>query len=151
MAARPASPLEDKPSLRITRTYPVSPEKVWRAWTQPEALSRWFGPGEPNSVTRADMDVREGGQYRIHFTTPDGEDHGVSGVYQEVVQGERLVFSWAWQSTPDRVSRVAITLRAVPGGCELDFLHDRFFDQAARDNHERGWTGTFAKLEAALC
>lgn len=151
MAARPASTTGDKPSLRITRTYPVAREKVWRAWTDPQALSRWFGPGEPNSVTRADMDVREGGQYRIHFTTPDGEDHGVSGVYQEVVPLERLAFSWAWQSTPDRVSRVAIVLRDVPGGTELDFLHDRFFDQAARDNHERGWTGTFTKLEQFLC
>jgi uncharacterized protein YndB with AHSA1/START domain len=151
MATRPANPVGDKPSLRITRTYPVPPEKVWRAWTDPQALSRWFGPGEPDSVTRADMDVREGGQYRIHFTTPDGEDHGVSGVYQEVVENERLVFSWAWQSTPDRVSRVSITLRPVAGGTELDFLHDRFFDQAARDNHERGWTGTFTKLEHFLC
>jgi uncharacterized protein YndB with AHSA1/START domain len=64
-----------------------------------------------------------------------------------VVEHERLSFSWAWQSTPERVSRVSIALRAVEGGTELDFVHDRFFDQAARDNHERGWSGTFAKLD----
>lgn len=92
--------------------------------------------------------MREGGRYHIRFRTSDGEEHAVSGVYQEVVEQERLSFSWAWQSTPERVSRVSIALRAVEGGTELDFVHDRFFDQAARDNHERGWSGTFAKLDA---
>lgn len=150
MATRPASGLADKPRLHITRRYPVSREKVWRAWTDPQALSRWFGPGEPGSVTLAQMDVREGGRYQIRFRTQDGEEHGVSGVYQEVVEHERLSFSWAWQSTPERVSRVSIVLKDVDGGTELDFVHDRFFDQAARDGHERGWTATFAKLDAVL-
>ena len=62
----------------------------------------------------------------------------------------RLVFSWAWQSTPERVSRVSLELRPVDGGTELVFVHDRFFDQAARDNHERGWGGTFEKLDRFL-
>ena len=38
-------------------------------------------------------------------------------------------------------------MRPSAQGCELNFLHERFFDQQARDNHERGWTGTFAKLD----
>jgi uncharacterized protein YndB with AHSA1/START domain len=144
------SPLASQPTLRITRRYPVTAEKVWRAWTDPQALSRWFGPGEPNSVTLAELDLREGGRYHIRFHTPDGQEHDVSGVYQEVVPNRRLVFSWAWKSTPERVSRVTLEFRAVDGGTELDFLHDRFFDRQARDNHERGWSGTFVKLDALL-
>lgn len=151
MATRPdARPLAERPSLRITRRYPVAAEKVWRAWTDPQALSRWFGPGEPDSVTHAELDVREGGNYRIRFRTPDGDEHEVAGVYQEVVKHRRLSFSWAWRSTPERVSRVSIDLRPVEGGTELDFVHDRFFDESARDNHQRGWTATFAKLDALL-
>jgi len=148
MATRADSAQQDKPSLRITRRYPVAPERVWRAWTDPQALSRWFGPGDTDSVTLAELDVREGGSYHIRFHTPDGEQHDVSGVYQEVVEHRRLSFSWAWKSTPDRVSRVRIELRPVDGGTELDFVHDRFFDEVARDNHQRGWSGTFAKLDA---
>ena len=53
----------DQPRLDITRVYPVAPEKVWRAWTDPQALRRWFGPGEPDSVTSAELDVRVGGRY----------------------------------------------------------------------------------------
>ena len=136
--------------VRIVRHYPVAPGKVWRAWTDPQALTAWFGPGEPNSVTLAELDVREGGRYRIRFHTPDGEEHEVSGVYEAVEPHRRLSFSWAWRSTPDRISRVTVALRPVPEGTELDFRHERFFDEAARDGHRRGWTATFGKLEAWL-
>ena len=71
-------------------------------------------------------------------------------MYQEVEPQRRLVFTWAWQSTPERVSVVTLALRPIPQGTELDFTHDRFFDQQARDNHARGWGGTFAKLDAFL-
>lgn len=144
------SPTQDRPSLSITRHYAVSPEKVWRAWTEPQALSRWFGPADTESVTSAELDVRVGGRYSIAFRTADGQEHRVSGTYQEVAPLRRLSFTWAWQSTPDRVSLVAIELEPKGGGCELRFRHDRFFDQQARDNHERGWTGTFVKLDAFL-
>lgn len=139
-----------RPELRITRRYPVAAEKVWRAWTDPQALSAWFGPGAANSVLVADLDVRVGGRYRIRFRTPDGEEHEVAGVYEEVVPQRKLVFSWAWHSTPERVSRVRIELRPEEGGTVLELLHDRFVDDQARANHERGWTGTFAKLDALL-
>lgn len=144
------NPTQDPPGLAITRHYPVAPGKVWRAWTDPQALSRWFGPGEPDSVTRAELDVRVGGRYHIAFRTPDGEEHDVRGVYQEVVPDRKLSFTWAWKSTPDRVSLVTIELEPAAGGCELRFRHDRFFDQAARDNHGRGWTATFGKLDLFL-
>jgi uncharacterized protein YndB with AHSA1/START domain len=141
------SPLEEKPSLRITRHYPVAPEKVWRAWTDAQALSRWFGPGEAESVTLAELDVRPGGRYRIAFHTADGERHEVSGQYQEVEINRRLSFTWAWKSTPERVSLVTIEMLPSAQGCELNFLHERFADREARDNHERGWSGTFAKFD----
>ena len=138
----------DEPELRITRRYPVAPEKVWRAWTDPQALSAWFGPGEPNSVLIAELDVRAGGRWRVRFRTPDGEEHEVAGEYQGVVPHERLVFSWAWHSTPERVSLVAIRLRAADGGTELDFRHERFVDRQAREAHAHGWALTFEKLDA---
>ncbi len=111
---------------------------------------RWFGPAQTQEVTAAEIDLQVGGRWRIAFRTDDGEQHAVSGVYQEVELHRRLVFSWAWQSTPERVSLVSIELRAERGGCTLDFLHQRFFDLQARNNHERGWTGTFRKLDALL-
>jgi uncharacterized protein YndB with AHSA1/START domain len=145
------SPVHEEAAVHLTREYPVGCEKVWRAWTEPQALSRWFGPGDTECVTHAEMDVRAGGHYRIAFRTADGEEHGVAGIYQEVTPHHRLSFTWAWKSTPERISVVTIELRpTTTGGTRLDFRHDRFFDRAARDNHERGWGATFEKLDRFL-
>lgn len=97
-----------------------------------------------------ELDVRTGGRYRIRFETPDGERHEVAGEYQEVVPQRRLAFSWAWHTTPERVSLVTLELRAVADGTELDFRHARFFDAQAREGHERGWTAAFVNLERWL-
>ena len=113
-------------------------------------MSHWFGPSETELVTRAQLDVRPGGRYHIAFRTSDGQVHDVSGEYQEVTPHRRLSFTWAWKSTPERVSFVSIELTATAHGCEMRFVHERFFDEQARINHERGWTGTFAKLDAFL-
>ncbi|MFH0299555.1 SRPBCC domain-containing protein [Bradyrhizobium sp. 31Argb] len=109
---------------------------------------RWFGPAnvKPGSV-RAELDVRAGGRYRISFNGNDGEYHEVGGVYRDVVPNERLVFSWAWHSTPERESLVTVSLRPDGAGTLLTFHHEQFVDETARDNHERGWTELFAKLE----
>jgi uncharacterized protein YndB with AHSA1/START domain len=144
------SSIEERPRLDITRRFPVAPEAVWRAWTDPQALSRWFGPGEMDTVIRAELDVRVGGRYRIAFRMPDGQEHDVSGEYQEVVANRRLQFTWAWKSTPERVSLVTIELVPIAQGCAMNFRHERFFDQQGRDAHERGWSGTFAKLDRLL-
>ena len=138
---------EKPPELRLSRQYPVAPERVWRAWTDPQALSAWFGPGEEQSVTEALLDVRPGGSYHIRFRTPDGEANEVGGRYEVVQPLRKLVFSWAWHSTPERVSRVTIELQPVPGGTQMEFLHERFFDAAAAANHARGWTAIFEKLD----
>jgi len=53
-------------------------------------------------------------------------------------------------STPERESLVTITFRATPGGTELVFLHEQFFDETVRDDHQRGWSGSFDKLERFL-
>jgi uncharacterized protein YndB with AHSA1/START domain len=134
----------------FTRHYKVAPEKVWRAWTDPQALAQWFGPDDAGVVALAELDVRVGGRYHIRFGVPGQEKHNVSGVYQEVVPNEKLVFSWAWQSTPERVSRVTVVLQPESGGTELIFRHEQFFDEVARDRHEEGWGGAFIKLDRLL-
>jgi uncharacterized protein YndB with AHSA1/START domain len=99
---------------------------------------------------RADVDVRVGGRFRISFKGQDGEYHEVGGTYREVVPNERLVFSWAWHSTPERESLVTITLKRDGDATMLTLHHERFFDEKARDGHERGWSGTLEKLARYL-
>ncbi len=142
--------LDERPSLTITRTYGAGPEKVWRAWTDADAVRIWWGPGnEP--VSLAELDVRVGGRYRIVFGGPEGKSYECHGVYKEVVPLRRLVFTWIRPDLPPQPeSLVTITLRAARGGTELVFRHEQFADQAVRDDHNQGWSGAFAKLDGFL-
>ena len=137
-----------KPSLTLKRRIKATPTQVFQAWTDPEKIVRWFGPHETVAGSvRAQVDVRRGGRYQMNFQTADGERHQVGGVYREVMADSRLVFTWAWQSTPERESLVTVTIVPDGDGTLLTLHHEHFYDQKARDGHERGWTGTLDKLE----
>jgi uncharacterized protein YndB with AHSA1/START domain len=148
MSANPGLKAEIKPSLTLKRRLNAAPEKVYAAWTEPAQIARWFGPEQIVSVD-AEADVRVGGRYRIIMHTAD-EDHDVSGVYRQVVPNEKLVFTWAWKSTPERESLVTLTFKPDGTGTILTLLHEQFFDEAARDRHQHGWTGVLDKLERFL-
>jgi uncharacterized protein YndB with AHSA1/START domain len=113
-------------------------------------LKQWFAPNDAFKVEVIEVDVRVGGRYRIKMNAPDGEVHDVSGVYREVVPNERLVFTWAWRTTPERESLVTVTLRPVGTGTALTLKHEQFFDESARDHHREGWIALLGRLEAAL-
>ena len=70
--------LAQKPSLTLTRRYTAAPEKVWRAWTDPQALRQWWAP-----VSVAELDLRVGGRFRIVFGGTDGKENECAGVYRE--------------------------------------------------------------------
>ena len=148
-AARPAS--AERPSLTLTRRFRAQPEKVWAAWTDPEKLIGWFctTKAKPGSL-RAELDVRIGGRYRISFDMESGEYSEVGGVYREVVPNEKLVFRWAWHSTPERESLVTVSVRPDGAGSLMVFTHEQFFDETARDNHAKGWNQLFEQLEQVL-
>ena len=138
-----------KPSLTIKRRFNAAPAKVFQAWIDPEKIKRWMGPGEVSTVT-AECDVRTGGRYRILMRAPDGQEHDVSGVYREIIANEKLVFTWAWKSTPDRESLVTVTLKADGDGTIMTLVHEQFFDEDARDRHQHGWNGAIEKLDRHL-
>ena len=143
--------LAEKPFLNLQRRYPVAPEKVYRAWTDPEAIKRWWAPTPGEPVSAAELDVRVGGRFRIVFGGPEGKEHECAGVYKEVVPNRKLSFTWHWpRSTPERVSLVTIVFENVTEGTELRLRHEQFFDEAARDGHNRGWTAVLESLDSYL-
>ena len=138
-----------KPSLTLKRRFNAPPAKVFAAWTDPEKIKRWTGP-EGVEPLHAEIDARVGGRYRWIMRSPDGEEHDVSGVYREVVPNEKLVFSWAWKSTPERQSQVTVLIKPDGDGTLLTLIHEQFFDEDARDRHQHGWTGSLEKLARFL-
>jgi uncharacterized protein YndB with AHSA1/START domain len=135
-----------KPSLTLKRRFKAPPAKVFAAWTDPEKVKRWMGPGEVKAVS-VTCDVRVGGRYRWLMRAPNGEEYDVGGVYREVVPNERLVFTWAWKSTPERESLVTVLIKPDGEGSLLTLTHEQFFDEEVRDRHQQGWAGALDKME----
>ena len=135
------------PSLTIKRRLNATPAEVFEAWTDPTLLMQWFGP--ENVVTQqVSVDARVGGGFRVVMLEDNGQRHEVSGTYYEVVANEKLVFSWSWITTPERVSQVTVTFKPDGAGTILTLLHEQLFDEQAVKGHTHGWTGSLVKLEA---
>jgi uncharacterized protein YndB with AHSA1/START domain len=135
-----------KPSLTVKRRLKAPPAKVFAAWTDPEKVKRWMGPGASTPVL-AENDARVGGSYRWVTKSADGEMHDVGGIYREVIANEKLVFTWAWKSTPERESVVTVLLKPDGDGTLLTLTHEQLFDEETRDRHRGGWNGALDKLE----
>ena len=138
-----------KPSLTIKRRFNAPPAKVFAAWTDPKKVMGWMGPGEIRAVS-AESDPRKGGRYHWVMRAPDGEVHDVSGVYREVVPNQKLVFTWAWKSTPERESLVTIDIKPDGTGSLMTLTHEQFFDEDARDRHNKGWAAAMDQMEKYL-
>ena len=131
----------------IERDLPGSPVHAFRFWSEHARKRQWTSCHPDWTVLEDVLDVRVGGRYRISFNSGDGNYNEVGGVYREVVPNERLVFSWAWHSTPERESLVTVSIKPDGAGTLLTFRHEQFADETARDNHQRGWTEFFVNLE----
>lgn len=78
--------------LMIESAFDAPPELVWKAWTQPEHLSKWFVP-KPWAIPECDIDVRPGGKLRVEMRSPEGEVSRINGCYLEVIENQRLVWT----------------------------------------------------------
>ncbi len=82
----------NRKELTITRIFDAPRELVWKAWTDPKLLARWWGPmWFTNPV--CEVDLRPGGAILIHMRGPDGVVYPMKGVFHEIVEPERLVFT----------------------------------------------------------
>lgn len=142
--------LQERPALVLARLYPVAPEKVWRAWTDPRALKQWFRPDASFSIPVVETDVRVGGGFRILMIDAKGEEFDLTGVYREVVPARKLVMTWAWKNQPGQESLVTVTLRPSGRDTQLELRHERYLDFENQPTHEQGWNGALDQLGQLL-
>lgn len=129
-------------SLRIERSYDATPEEVFDAWTTPEVLRRWWAVHPDGTTPVAEVDLREGGRYRLSMEGPDGERHTVQGEYGEVDRPHRLVYSWQWELDAGGLgpaSTVTVEFRAEGERTRVVLEHTGLPDAASRDRHAQGW------------
>ena len=145
--------LAERPNdVVITRLFNAPPSMVFKAWTDPALLARWWGPHHFTNP-RCEVDARPGGAIRIDMRGPDGTVYPMKGVFREVDEPSRLVFistafdgalevlntvTFAEENGKTRITMKATVLKAAPEVME------------ALSGMEAGWTQSFEKLEAML-
>lgn len=133
-------------ALKTTRIIKAPRDRVFTAWTTPEMLMKWWGPG-PVTCPEAHFDLREGGEYRIANQEPDGNIIWISGIFKLIDEPEKLVYEWNLKAAGGIVTLVTVLFNEHPDGTELILTHERFPEVALRDMHLQGWGGCLDGLE----
>lgn len=136
-------------SLSLSRVIRAPREKVFAAWTDPAQLRKWWGPPGV-SCPEAEVDLREGGAYRITNLQPGGSIVWISGVFQRVLAPEELVYTWSVSVVEDAPTLVRVQFLPHADGTEILLTHERFAVEALRDMHLQGWGGCIDKLALLL-
>ena len=155
-AAAESAPTSDR-DLVLTRIIDAPPEKLFRAWTEPELLKQWFAP-LPYTTPVAELDVRPGGSNLVVMSGPDSIDMPNRGVYLEIVKNERLVFTdaytGAWEPARKPFMTVILTFEDE-GGKTRYTARVRHWTIADREAHEKmgfheGWGQCTDQLAALV-
>ncbi len=150
MTATDATVLQDD-ELLIERIFDAPPDLVFKVWTTPEHLMRWWGPKDFTTVV-FEQDFRVGGDYRACIRDASGGDHWMTGTYREIVDGQKIVMSFRWEDGAWGVDNtVTVMFAALAGGRTLFRFHQApFASLEARDSHTGGWSSLVDKLVAYL-
>lgn len=109
-------PADDQ--ILITRELDAPPRLVWRAWTTPDLISRWWTAGHGEAVV-TEVDLRVGGSWRYVLVTPGGFEVGFHGVYREIAPPGRLVNTEVYEGMPDGEALVTTTFADLGDGRTL--------------------------------
>lgn len=135
--------------LLITRIFDAPRELVFKAWSKPEHLMRWWGP-HGCKLTVCETDFRPGGGWRFCMRQPGGIDEWQQGEYREIVEPERLVFTYSFpqgsggftedsKGKPGHQTIVTVNFYDHGGKTRLTVHQAIFENNAVRDDHIRGW------------
>jgi uncharacterized protein YndB with AHSA1/START domain len=147
-----------KYELSLTRVIDAPRDKIFKAWTNPELVKQWFAP-LPWTTPHVEMDVRPGGANLFVMSDPDGNQFPNRGVYLDVVENEKLVFTdaftsaWVPSAKPFMVG--TITLEDLDGGktrYTATVLHWSEEDRQAHENmgFHQGWGQCTDQLAALV-
>ena len=135
----------------LTRVFDAPPELVFKAYTEPEQLARWWGPeGMSAPASSIELDPRPGGVFRLTMVADhDGSEYPAEMEYRAVEPYSRLVYGWEAQRGLG-AGEVTVTFNEQDGGTELvtHFVGDSTDEMAAMA--QAGWTSQLDKLQALL-
>ena len=141
--------------LVLEREVDVPANLVWRAWTEPEHVKKWFAPA-PWTISECEIDLRPGGQFYTVMQSPEGQAYPNMGCYLEIVPNEKLVFTNAlapgYRPSDQPFFTAIVTLKETATGTKYTAVA-KHKDPAGRQQHEDmgfyvGWGMTLDQLVA---
>jgi uncharacterized protein YndB with AHSA1/START domain len=142
--------LPEDTQILITREFDAPARLVYRAWTEPELVRRWWS-GDRGEMTSAEIDLRVGGTWRYVMTANAGFEVAFHGEYREIVPAERVVSTEVFEGMPDAEALDTITFTEAGGRTTVRLLVQHS-SQEHRDAHinsgmEEGMQESLARLE----
>ena len=143
--------MSDELAFELTRVLPAPPSIVFALFSQPDQLSRWWGPAGFR-IPSLRFEPNLGDDYRIEMQPPEGEPFFLIGEFREVDPPNRLAYTFVWEDPdPDDVETlVALTFRDRDGSTEVTLTQRPFKTEARRELHRNGWGESFEKLERMI-
>lgn len=132
-------------SLTLSEHYDAAPAKLFKAWSDPAIIPKWFTASPENTKTVVPaFDFKVGGAFKIDMEMPDGTHNIAAGEFLEIVKDKKICMSWRWLESPTAHnptydSVLTISLAEAGAGTDLTLTHEKLADQTDVDNHTGGW------------
>ncbi len=139
-------------SLEITRIFPAPPQRIFRAWTDPAELRKWWKVGDGMTLTVAELDLRVGGEFRIGVESREGNVHMVRGRFLEVIPPERLVYTWIVDDPNLEKMETLVTadFRESESGTKVTIKHERLSNAKLSESVQLGWSSVLDGLTSMI-
>jgi uncharacterized protein YndB with AHSA1/START domain/DNA-binding transcriptional ArsR family regulator len=139
---------EKETTVVVRKVFEADRDTLFRAFSDPEIMRRWFFAGEEGWSADVTNDFRVGGHYRIDMHEPVGSTYSHQGEYREIDPPHKMVFTW--NSDFVEGTQVTVEFREAVNGTEVILTHEFLPDEEKREGHRWGWNGCLRNLEKVL-
>lgn len=139
-------------SLELKRFFAAPRERVYRAWTQPQELKKWWRAGEGWSTPIAKVDLRAGGEFLFVTQPPDAKtEHRVKGTYREIIPNKKLVYTFVVEGTESKGQElVTVEFIDQDGGTAVHLTHEFIPRKEESDSRQTAWNVVLNNLANTL-
>ena len=141
----------DRLALELTCSLGAPRDRIFRAMTEPSALSKWWGPSG-FTTPEIELDLHVGGGYRFGMQPPDGELFHLAGEFIDIDPPSVLAYTFRWEEPDpdDQETVVELSVDSVGDRTEVSLWQGEFATEARLELHRGGWTDSFEKLRALV-
>ena len=136
-------------TLRVRKIVPAAKERVFRAWTDPAQLKRWWSIGEGWKTSFAEVDLKVGGKFSLENQPPGGDNVMITGEFLSVEPPDRLVYTWRFPGARPEEGIITVEFKELGGRTEVVVTHERS-SRAMSPGAIAGWKAALESLASFL-